>query len=498
MYTKHTLLAATAAVSTALAQSSNDETVLAAYVFHRHGDRTPKILGNTRLTNLGYDQVLASGTYFNDRYISNTSSTGTTILGISAPLVSYAQLTASAPANDVVLQNSAQGFLQALYPPVNGDGNVGAQELRNGTTVGLPMNGYQLIPVAEVSSGANSENSGWLQDATQCNNAKVSSNQYFSSGDYTSLLNSTGDFYDRLLPVVQGAFNQSTNTFKNAYAVYDYVNVALIHNTTIPSSDLLDNDTFHQLQALANAHEWGLAYNRSSPIRAVAGMTLAAEITDYFNTTLSSSGAKNKLGIQFGAYGTFASFFGLAQLDLVNVNFTGVTDYASSMVFEMFTNGSSANAFPTNEADVYVRFLYHNGTASEGSPLDVYPLFNSGSDSLSWADFLSGVNQFALNDEESWCTACGNVTGSCAAYSPDASSSGSSASSGSNSGGNSKSGNGLSPAVNGVIGAFVTLGVLLLIAAIVLLVGGFRLVSKKRLAGVGAGNGTIDSMAKEA
>lgn len=45
------------------------ERVLGAYIFARHGDRTPKILGNTQLTDLGYSEVFMTGSYYHNRYI---------------------------------------------------------------------------------------------------------------------------------------------------------------------------------------------------------------------------------------------------------------------------------------------------------------------------------------------------------------------------------------------------------------------------------------------
>lgn len=49
--------------------------------------------------------------------------------------------------------------------------------------------------------------------------------------------------------------------------VYDIIHVAEIHNKTIPSSNLLTNNTLRQLQTLADQHEFSLAYNASEPIR---------------------------------------------------------------------------------------------------------------------------------------------------------------------------------------------------------------------------------------
>lgn len=213
-------------------------------------------------------------------------------------------------------------------------------------------------------------------------------------------------------------------------------------------------------------------------MRAIAGMVLAAEIVEFLNNTISGQGA-SKFGIQFGSYGTFSSFFGLADLPSANPEFYGVSDYASSMAFELVTNSTvSDSSFPSTD-DISVRFLFHNGTASSSSTPTVYPLFGSGKTELAWNDFVTGMNKFSIGNTGAWCTACGNTTGTCAAYASSSNNNNGSGSAGVTS--QAKS-NGLSPAVNGVIGAMVTLAVVLGLEALVLLAGGFRVVSKKRLA----------------
>ena len=117
---------------------------------------------------------------------------------------------------------------QGLYPPV---GNaMGSQTLKNGTNITSPLSGYQLIPISLVSSGSGSEDSTWLQSTSGCAAATISSNNYFSSSQYTSLLNSTHDFYQSILPTINTTYNSSQDTFKNAYTIYDLINVAEIHN----------------------------------------------------------------------------------------------------------------------------------------------------------------------------------------------------------------------------------------------------------------------------
>lgn len=247
----------------------------------------------------------------------------------------------------------------------------------------------------------------------------------------------------------------------------------MIHNATIPSDDLLTPANVFQLQTLADDHEFNLAYNVSDQIRAISGATLAAQIVQQLNTTVTGK-SKVPVGIQFGAYGSFLSFFGLAQLPAASENFTGIVDYASSMTFELVTNTTVSNTSYPAADDISVRFLFANGTAAE-NPLTAYPLFGQQDTVIPWNTFVTEMNKFAIGDQADWCSACGNSTGICAA---SATSTGSSATSTPTSASKS-GGGGISKAVAGVIGAMVTLAVILGLEALILLIGGLR-ISKKR------------------
>ncbi|MCJ1306244.1 hypothetical protein MMC08_009063, partial [Hypocenomyce scalaris] len=463
------------------------QTVLGVYIFSRHGDRTAKSTPPTNLTDLGYQEVFTSGTYFRDRYIADGATTQ--IVGISPNVVKYAQISASAPL-DTVLMPSVQGFLQGLYPPVGE--TLGSQTLGNGTVIQTPLNGFQLIPVAEVTSGTGSESSGWLQGSSNCENSIVSSNEYFTTPSYLQLLNSTQDFYTSLTPVINGTFSPSEISYKNAYTIFDLINVAEIHNASINDSQILTNETLFQVRTLADQHEFNLAYNASSPIRAVTGSVIAAQVVQALNSTITGNGS-TPLNVQFGAYGGFQSFFGQANLTQVNVDFFGVPDYASTMTFELSTNGS-AHPFPSAD-DINVRFLFHNGTTSNISQPVAYPLFGQSELYLPWSAFVSGMNGFAIGSQAQWCSACGNNTGSCSpsVLSGTSTSTGSSPSASSTP--SSSSSGGISKAVAGVIGAMVTLAVVLGIEALVMLAGGWRLVSKKQLSGSGGAGAAVDQTA---
>jgi hypothetical protein len=459
------------------------ETVLGVYVFSRHGDRTPKALAPTNLTSLGAEQVYASGRYYRNRYVASDATSP--VLGLSRDIAALGQLAVTAPV-DNVLQSSAQAFLQGLYPPA---GNFSTEELRNDSSVTGPLGGYQYIPVNAVistSSSTNPEDNAWLQGGSGCNKAIVSSNNYLSSSEYATTDEQSKAFYTGLLPVINSTFGASAANFKNAYAIFDYIHVATIHNQTIPGSDLLTDEALYELKVLADVHEWNLAYNSSDTIRAISGATLAGQIIDALNATIAGRG-KVPLNIQFGAYGSFSSFFGLAQLPAASADFTGVVDYASSMAFELVTNatvGGDGSEYPSPD-DISVRFLFANGSAAAVAPA-AYPLFGQTETRLSWLQFLSEMSKFAIRDTADWCVACGNNMGTCAAASTGSGSGGDGAASAS-----STSNSRISLPVAGVIGALVTLAVVLGAEALIYVFSGMRLVKKSTLAAQGAAAASV-------
>ncbi|CAI7634271.1 unnamed protein product [Penicillium manginii] len=464
------LITLTVVASLLLADPADAERVLGAYVFQRHGDRTAKSWPPTKLTSLGYSQEYMTGSFFHDRYISANSSHK--IDGISTDIVNLAQITASAPQDDVI-DNSGVGFLQ---------GSIATETLRNGSTVEVPLNGYQLIPMSDVKSGSGSEDNTWLQSTSSCGKAIVSSNNYFNSNSYVSLLSGTRRLYQSLEPLVNETFSASELSYKNAYTIWDLLFVALIHNSTasFPPSTILNDTVMQELLVLANEHEFNLAYNSSDTIRAIAGMNLAGEVLTALNETITSGG-KSKLNVQFGAYASFLSYFGLAELPATTVNFTGIPNYASSMAWELVTDDEGTEIPATS--DIRVRFVFHNGTSIEGSTqLQAYPLFGQSMVELPWAQFVDETKRIAIQSQEDWCQTCGNSTGICA------SSSGAGDNSSSTSSAGSRSGREMSLGVAGVIGAMITLGVLFGLFILSMIVFGLRFVPKSAVAGIHRGS----------
>ncbi|GAB0136032.1 hypothetical protein EsDP_00004349 [Epichloe bromicola] len=448
------LSAAAAAAAADNSSSSKNERILGVYIFHRHGDRTAKAWPPANLTSLGAAEVRSSGAFYRRRYVEPGAPLR--IAGVSPDAAAaLPQLSVTSP-RDAVLRGSASAFLQGLYPPT-----VEAQP---------PV----PVPVDAVPVDAAAENQGWLQGSSGCDKGVASSNAYLASADYGETLRATEPFYQALLPVINSTFGRDAANFKNAYTIFDYINVAMIHNSSMPSGDLVTDDTLSALRALASTHEWNLAFNASEPVRAIAGSLLAGHVLGSLQAVVDGGGGGGaaaasppRLSVQFGPYGTFMAFFGLAQLPLASPDFYGICDYASSMVFELYTASSAAR--PSAD-DMSVRFLFANGTAAAADRLRPFALFGQDRTSLPWNDFKSAMGRFAVagTDTRQYCQLCGGTGPACADGSTDSSGGG---------------GSRVSKPVAGVIGALVTLIVILGLQAAVMLFGGLRLVKKSTLAG---------------
>lgn len=235
-------------------------------------------------------------------------------------------------------------------------------------------------------------------------------------------------------------------------------------------------------------------------------MQLAAQVVQYLNSTLTSAGSANQFGIQFGAYASFQALFGLMNMTVTSSalnqttadDFWGIPDYASTMIWELYSNstGASGNGTVvssayTNTADLFVRFLFHNGTTYSYDEPNAFPMFGYSSVSMPWNTFLTNMNAISIGTTAAWCNICGASSSTiCTTSTATTSSNSTTTSSGSSSTSTtaaasststSSSKSHISNAVAGVIGAMVTLAVILGLEAIFLLVGGYKLISKRRL-----------------
>ncbi|KAI4192845.1 MAG: hypothetical protein LQ346_004128 [Caloplaca aetnensis] len=318
-----------------------------------------------------------------------------------------------------------------------------------------PFNGYQFIPVHGEPNEA--PDTIWLKGDDGCPAYTKASNSYQTSVEYLSTVNSSRKFYSQFAEPLNNVMPAENVTYAHAYDVFDLLNVGSIHNESFAS--VVTTPQLSQLRYYADALEWGHNYNLTQPARSIGGMTLAGGILRQLNQTVSTQG-NLKFSLLAGSYDTFLAFFGLTNLTAVNADFMGLPGYASSMTFELFTDGNTST-FPRDTADLRVRFLFRNGT-DESMPLIAFPLFDRASDSISYDEFVDELGSRAINSVGEWCSTCQSSDGFCS-QDEYASSSGDSSSDVNY----DDSSSGLTAVHAGVIGAMTTLGVLAIIAVAV-------------------------------
>ncbi|KAH0539078.1 hypothetical protein FGG08_004376 [Glutinoglossum americanum] len=475
-----TLLGATiAGLTLSHAARATAYTLHSSVIFSLYGDRTPILSpGDFVLTSLGAQQLYDSGAAFRARYIASPAENkahnfteSSPILGISTNNIDNSQIYVAAVDLYHVV-NSAQAFLQGLYPAIgfltSSPFLPSESVLANGTAIDYPLNGYQYCPVHTYRP--TDPNLIWLAGDINCEEYLVSAYKYYSSDEFMSIENSTQPFYQDI--AAKGLRGIPPNTivgYYNAYDIYDYVNYGYTHNASVREN--ISSDELVQLRALASRQMFDLNGNKSASgiiegdmIRTIAGQTLAAKVLGLLEKHVDSKGVLGQLSVMFGDLEPFLAFFALSGLSNVNSNFKGLPNLGSAMVFELFSLDSDNQTYPS-ESDLWVRFLFRNGT-SDDQNLIAYSLFGEGRSNtdMKWTDFQNQMANFMRPKVRDWCNTCASISTFCAFYTGNFTFS---------DGLDSPSHEGLTPQVAGVIGAAVTLAVVGLAVAAMFL-GGIR------------------------
>jgi len=360
-------------------------------IFSRHGDRTAKIVGPTKLTTLGKTQAYASGEFYRARYLNSNSTHF--IKGISGGEYIAKDVFASAPDQPLLVQSN-QILLQALYPP-----QTVTETLADGTSISSPANGQQFPLLHSVS--ADSADAIWLKGDDGCSLYNRSNAQFYASQQFRDLSVSTKPFYDSFADLLRGVIPPRNIDYSNAYSIFDYLNVGKIHNSTIAKR--VSSEDLDQLRYLADSHEWALNGNTTTPTpnpMSIGGSTLARAILTQLNSSVVAPSSAPKLSVFLGSYDTFLSFFALTSLPSISSSFYGLPDYASTIVFELVS-------YPSSDSDMYVRFLFRNGT-SPASSLTEYPLFGQGRQNavMPFNEFSKSMGKIAVAGLDQWCEVC--------------------------------------------------------------------------------------------
>ncbi|KAG0651236.1 hypothetical protein D0Z07_1889 [Hyphodiscus hymeniophilus] len=470
--------------TTALAQS---QTVWASVVYTFYGEKIPSLTsGPYNLTPLGANQMFDAGSFLRSRNIdppeNATQLTGPApINGISQFSIDNSQMYVMST-DDEFIAGSATAFMQGFYPP-RGVPILDEQDLlANGTYDAFPLDNYQYPNIGTVSEL--DFNYIWIAGNIGCTNWAISQAEELESTSYATQTAATTEFYQSLASTVFWEYDPSIVDYENAWILYEYALYQYNHNTSQPIS----SEDLSQLYNLASQQQFDLnSPNTFGTIPSIAGATLASAVLQQLQHNIASNGVADKLTLLFGSFEPFLAFFALSNLATgqSGEQFNTLPLHGSLMTFELFSNapnsssGNSSSSFPT-EDELFVRFLFRNGTSST-TPLVEYSLFNRGlnEDDMSWSDFVTDMGAFSLDDVNEWCSACDAITLFCEAIDADVSNDTSSCAS-------AGAKREMSPAVGGVIGATVTLAVLVL-GALTAALCGFRLEFRRGLKGLDEG-----------
>ena len=323
--------------------------VLSTFIYTMYGDRTPFILPvDPTLTPLGAQQLYDAGANFRARYVTPVSDTNddeySAIRNISPYQLFHNELSVYST-NEQWIAAGAQAFMQGLYPPLAASSNytyiTGESPLANGSNVVAPLDGYQY-PLIETSS-SNDLNSIYLAGSENCPMFTQATSEYYQNPSFQALQASTEEFYDSLRPeFLDGVFSNVSIGYFDAYSIYDYLNYAYIHNSTVAES--LDEEELTKAKILAA--DWVFAMNSNTTaygasqgdhVGVMAGRTLAARIMQAFYTTINTQGASDKMTLLFGSFEPMIAFAALSELiSPMNSAFYNLPEPGSSFVFELF------------------------------------------------------------------------------------------------------------------------------------------------------------------
>ncbi|OBT62865.1 hypothetical protein VE03_07580 [Pseudogymnoascus sp. 23342-1-I1] len=394
--------------------SPPNHTTWTSLVLTHHGERRPPLTtAFPTLTPLGATQAFSSGSLLRSRYLTGVPSNLTTFSPLQGFHKNYldSQRIQVLAGPEQYTVASAWAFLQGLYPPVDVPGVVGGSRLAGGKGVEAPLGGYQYGRVE--TAGGGDWNSVWIAGNDHCPSHALSTAHQLNTTTYKNTSLVSAPFYASTIPAVfRGTIPDPMVTYHNAIDLYEYAAYAKLHNDTVATK--LPTASLTRLRALAAQRLWGIHGSQgasgagdddewSGVVKPIAGRTFAARVVSLLSGAMSARpGALNLLFSGSAPFVGFSAISGLAEHD---ARFKGVVEPGSMMVFEVFSYTDPEAGVPGKE-DLWVRFLYRNGTA-ENNRLMGYPLFGRGRSKMDmrFAEFEEEMGGVAVGVGE-WCEGC--------------------------------------------------------------------------------------------
>ncbi|OBT98072.1 hypothetical protein VE01_03729 [Pseudogymnoascus verrucosus] len=423
-YITHLLCILLLLLSTTLSQHSPPQsqfppnrplTAWTSLILAHHGERRPLLTHptNPSLNPLGALQAHSSGSLMRRRYLTGPSAHNTSFVPLHGFHRNYIDNqrvhVLSAPEQPVVA--SAWAFLQGLYPPVDAPAAVGGSPKAGGGGWLAPLGGYQYGRVE--TAGGGDWNHIWVAGSDRCGLHALSTAAQINSSEYINTTQTSEGFFKSLVPgVFAGVVPEMMVSYHNAPQLYEYAAYATLHNSSVAAT--LPAAALARLRALAGMRGWGVhGVRRGSGgdseedgvLKPIAGRTFAERVL-YLLSRATTSERPGELNLLFSSSAPFVGFSAISGLADHDARFKGVVEPGSMMVFEVFSHTDPEAGRPGKE-DLWVRFLYRNGTA-EGARLVGYPLFGRGrgKGDMQFEEFEKEMREVGKGVGE-WCEVCG-------------------------------------------------------------------------------------------
>jgi hypothetical protein len=377
-------------------------------------------------------RLTIKGSFFRSRYITQTANIGyNPVAGL--PADAYEDIPMAIQTEESTYsQISALAFMGGFYPAVKTNGSSTLDQssiLANGNVLDFPDGGYQY-PIV-YSPGAFDPESVWVDGNDGCIQGEVSRDLYANSPDYLTMQAESLPLYTQIGPSFLTTWlDPSLWNYGSAYGIFDMMDYQNRHDS-VTSKKL--NETYPgvlgQLAFYASHkvwHEYGdLTVYANTPgddILAMAGKTLASRVLQMLQSNYDSAGVVNKFTLLVSEFPPILSLISLLGLPSVNSDFYNLPPFASSLVFELFSNDANDNPAGIDDStQLYVRVLFRNSSdpySVATTTIQEYPVLGNGPDQtdMTWDQFVQAIGAVALDSVPNWCNICSGDTLFCAAF----------------------------------------------------------------------------------
>lgn len=462
---------------TSISAQVSTEKVWAVFAYTAYGDSTPALPHHSKtLTQYGAEQLYAAGSAFRNRYVETRLNENTRVQNLSSYTLDSDEVDVLSTTDQFTVA-SAQAFMQGLYPPVE-TYTDGYSQLANGSWATYALSGYQfprLITLGMTDLGFEK-----LAGHAACPLHELSKREYEGSIEFQQIEEQSASFYARLYDnALSHVFDRSQVHYSNARYISDYLDYESLHNITF--FDNLDQEDIDRARWLADQYVYATNSDVSSSsntpsknIRSVAGQTLASLVLQLFEQNIADLGSKVKMMLAFGSYEPPVALASLMRLASPReANFYSRPAQGASVVFELFSFDDQISPIYPAISNLYVRFLLHNGTKSS-TVFSPHPLFGRGPSNIaiSYTEFREEMSRISLGPTRDWCLRCNSSAVFCSGLAPESFFKDQSCAY-------------FNPAIAALIGAVITVIIILLIAIPAFLLSGIRL-QRRRKAGLGS------------